>query len=434
MKQFNKIIITVAIISGFILIISNIMIYRINYKADNSYKVELNRIKNELADFEKANDSPPSDMSELLKYSDEEYDFIREFIFCKKGDTEKLSELSKMNHIVVLTDDFVYFIDLELKIETDKRIYIIVNIILIIGISFILLVLIYIKEKLIRPFNVFSQLPYEIAKGNMTMPLNERENKYFGKYIWGMNMLRENIEDGKKRELELIKEKKVLLMSLSHDIKTPLSAIKLYVKALERNLYNNEDKKKTVLKHINNNANEIEKYISEIVTASNEEFLDFEVENTNIYIRDVLDEISRYYKEKLKALQIEFGVVCENNCIIYACHNRMVEVIQNIIENAIKYGDGNRIGINAYSEEDEYIILIENTGCILDEKELHHVFDSFYRGSNIGKNSGSGLGLYICRELVHMMEGEIFAEIKEKENERLMIIKIILLECQNKFQ
>ena len=87
--------------------------------------------------------------------------------------------------------------------------------------------------------------------------------------------------------------------------------------------------------------------------------------------------------------------------------------MQNVMENAIKYGDGKEIHISFQEEENCKLITVENTGCSLKEDEITHVFDSFYRGSNSEKVKGSGLGLYICKEILHKMDGEIFARIIE---------------------
>ena len=57
---------------------------------------------------------------------------------------------------------------------------------------------IYIDRKIIKPFSDIKEIPYELAKGNLSIPLKEQKNKYFGKFTWGMDMLRENLEDNKK--------------------------------------------------------------------------------------------------------------------------------------------------------------------------------------------------------------------------------------------
>lgn len=86
-----------------------------------------------------------------------------------------------------------------------------------------------------------------------------------------------------------------------------------------------------------------------------------------------------------------------------------------LMENAIKYGDGREIRMGFSCEEDGRLLTITNTGSALPESELLHIFDSFWRSSNAGDKSGSCLGLYICRQLMRKMGGDIFAEIRENE-------------------
>lgn len=275
---------------------------------------------------------------------------------------------------------------------------------------------IYINKKIIKPFSNIKDIPYELAKGNLNIPLKEQKNKYFGKFTWGMDMLRENLEDSKKRELKYQKDKKTLILSLSHDIKTPLSAIKLYSKALKENLYNSEEKKKEVIDGILKNTEEIQHYVNEIVKNSREDFLDLPVKDESFYLKEVLQKIEAYYTDKLEPLHTDFSIAYGENCLLKGDEDRIIEVIQNVIENAIKYGDGKRIIINCSEEEDCKLISILNTGCSLKKEDLPHIFDSFYRGSNTKKQEGSGLGLYICKQLMHKMDGEIFAKIKEDNN------------------
>ena len=181
-----------------------------------------------------------------------------------------------------------------------------------------------------------------------------------------------------------------------------------------------------IAENINRKVDEIEEYISEIVTASNEDFLHFEVKNGEFYLADALEKIREYYLEKMALNQIAFYLGEYRNCLVFGDEDRFIEVVQNVIENAIKYGDGKKIWLEMEKKDEEYEIRILNTGCQLEEKELPHIFDSFFRGSNVEKNKGSGLGLYICRELMHLMEGEIMAGITKVEEERVMLVRIIL--------
>lgn len=297
--------------------------------------------------------------------------------------------------------------------ERSSRLPLYINIALLGMMTVTNLVLVYVYKKVLKPFQDMSNLSYELAKGNLSMPLKEEKSKLFGRFLWGMDMLREKLEDNREKELEFQKERKTLILSLSHDIKTPLSSIELYAKALSEDLYDTQEKKDEALHGIARNVKEIKGYVNEIVTASREDFLNLDVRMGEYYLSEVMKATESYYKDKLSVIHTEFQVDKISECLVKGDKNRMVEVLQNVMENAIKYGDGKRICISFGEEEDCKLIHIKNTGCSLKKEELPNLFDSFYRGSNSTGMKGSGLGLYICKTLMRKMEGEIFAGMEE---------------------
>lgn len=286
-----------------------------------------------------------------------------------------------------------------------------------------LLLLLYVWHNMIKPFHNMSELTYELAKGNLAAPIKEQKGKFFGKFLWGLDMLRENLEDSRKKELALHKEKKTLILSLSHDIKTPLSAIDLYVKALSENLYHTEEKRAEVLCGIEKNVKEIKDYVNEIAKASREDFLNLEVKPGDFYLAQAIERVEAYYRDRLSVLHTEFLVEPVENCLLSGDPDRVEEVLQNIMENAIKYGDGKKIRISTEEEEDCRLITVENTGCGLKKEELPNIFDSFYRGSNSQGKNGSGLGLYIAKTLMKKMNGDIFARINPPEFSVTIVIR-----------
>ena len=281
--------------------------------------------------------------------------------------------------------------------------------------AFVMLLLLFLFIRIIRPFEKISDYPTELAKGNLTVPLKDSKSKYFGRFLWGLDLLREKIENQRSAELALQKQNKTMVLSLSHDIKTPLGVIELYAKALEKGLYKDEQKKKEVAAGITEKCEDIRGYVDGIVKASSEDFLDLEVNNGEFYLSALIDKIKTFYTDKLSLLKTDFAVDAFSDRILSGDLERSVEALQNIIENAVKYGDGKKISIVFSREDDCQLIHIRNSGCTLSENELPHIFDSFWRGSNTGSSSGSGLGLYICRTLMRKMNGDIFAEIQDEE-------------------
>ncbi len=131
------------------------------------------------------------------------------------------------------------------------------------------------------------------------------------------------------------------------------------------------------------------------------------------YLSELVTKIKGYYAEKLSLAGTEFSVSRYTDCILCGDFDRSIEVLQNVMENSVKYGDGKNVSID-FSEEDGCILVtVRNSGCTLEDTDLPHVFESFWRGTNAEKITGSGLGLYISRKLMRKMNGEIFAEIRD---------------------
>jgi len=168
-----------------------------------------------------------------------------------------------------------------------------------------------------------------------------------------------------------------------------------------------------VYESINAKADEIEKLVSEIMRNETEEIIAFDVKEGEFYLSEVIDSIKAYYGDKLE--NTCFTIDNYNDCMLNGDADRLTEVLQNIIENAIKYGDGRNISLSFSDEEDCRIITVRNSGCTLQQNELTYIFDSFYRGSNVGSKVGNGLGLYICRQLTKAMGGDVFAEIENDD-------------------
>ncbi len=320
-------------------------------------------------------------------------------------------ETCAYDYVVEEIDGKLYRIEYAEKASRQLPVYI--NALLMGMLMVTIIVLLYVYRKVLKPFHDMSNLSYELAKGNLSMPVKEEKSKLFGRFLWGMDMLREKLEDNKEKELEFQKERKTLILSLSHDIKTPLSSIELYTKALAENLYDTREKKEEALQGITKNVKEIKGYVDEIATASREDFLNLEVHMGEFYLTEVMQITERYYRDKLSVMHTDFQMDVPGECLVRGDKDRVVEVLQNVMENAIKYGDGRWIHIWTEEEEDCKLIRIENSGCSVKEEELPNLFDSFYRGSNSTGIKGSGLGLYICKTLMHKMDGEIFAETKE---------------------
>ena len=414
MKQFNKLIIFTGIIGIFIMALTTGILSGFNNKEkDKLYNVEVNRLYNSIKNGVPIQDLPISTTEYITKI-----DYISE-----KADKQALEDFFKgsgiqtgMNFQVLPLDEkatgagFVRFSIKNTDNKEDLPLIITINGILFFMILFLEGILIYIKMKILKPFNEIKELPLELSKGNFSVELKETKNKYFGSFIWGLSMLRTCLLAQKEDNLQLEKNKKLLIASLSHDIKTPVASIKLYSKALQEELYPDENKKKDCAHLIEKKADEIDSIVQDIIKTSTEELAQCKVENGEFYLKALMEKLEQNHKEKLALQKIDFSVLGFANILLCGDEYRVLEVLGNIIENAVKYGNGGYIKISSFKEDYRYLIKVENSGVALAQNEINHIFSSFWRGSNSKGKPGNGLGLYFSKQLMKAMEGDIFAE------------------------
>ncbi|OPZ17430.1 MAG: Sensor protein SrrB [Firmicutes bacterium ADurb.BinA205] len=402
MSAFKRLCIAVIALFLILAAVLNIVMLQNQKYADGQYRVEAKRLADEIA--------------ETGSYDLADYPHLTGVY---TGDALYQSD---EHYVIIEANGKLYRV--EYSLENRSGTMIAMNCIL--GILLIALcsVFAYIWRNLIKPFGSLNDVPQELARGNLAVPIPEQKSRFFGKFTWGVNLLREKIEDDRKKELSMQRDKKLLLLSLSHDIKTPLSAIKLNAKALARGIYSDEEKRRSAAESINARADEIEQFVSEITKAASEDFMSFEVTQGEAFLSQIITKISARYAPQLSISGTEFVIHKYDDCILSCDADRLTECLQNLIENAIKYGDGRRIEISFDKMDGCELITVTNTGCTLEEKELPQIFRSFHRGSNADKIQGNGLGLFICKRLMSLMGGEVYAEIHEDCFSVTLVVKL----------
>ena len=382
----------VAVITLFLILaaVLNIVMLQNRKYADGQYRVEAKRLADEIA--------------ETGSYDLADYPHITGVY--TGDDLYKSDE----NYVIIEANGTLYRVEYTLGNRSGT----IITVNCILGILFLLLIGVfdYIRKNIIEPFGRLNSVPQELARGNLAVPIPEQKSRFFGKFTWGVNLLREKIEDDRNKELSVQRDKKLLLLSLSHDIKTPLSAIKLNAKAIAKGIYNDNEKCRSAAESINARADEIERFVSEITKAASEDFMNFEVKQGEVFLSQIITKISARYAPQLGLSGTEFVINKYDDCILSCDADRLGECLQNLLENAIKYGDGRRIEIGFDKMDGCELITVTNTGCTLEVKELPQIFGSFQRGNNADRIQGNGLGLFICKRLMSLMGGEVYAEIQ----------------------
>lgn len=435
MKQIKRIMIVLTVIVFVAIAVIYLSFNKDKAMFNQDYLVEVNRIYQEIQVYVENHKQEQIGMELSNKdfITGRGYHQVRALSYWKEGEMDQKDFFEGKNALrnsqsyllpLSLMDTGYSFVRFEYmkKEETYSSIQLVLILVLIVMWLITMVVLSYVLYHILRPFHKLEQLPYELSKGHLSNVLKENRYRYFGKFLWGMDALRETLKQNQIRQLELEKEKKMLILSVSHDVKTPLSSIYLYIKALKEGLYGVE-KQQDVYYKLQQKAEQIEGFVAEIEKMSTQDLFKFSVDVTNCYIKDMIEPIEMIYKEKLTLNHTRFTIEKYPNKLVKADKDRVVEVMENILENAMKYGDGKEITISSTEEEYCLLITIKNSGVPVEEKEFNHLFESFWRGGNAGSHKGSGLGLYICKELMTKMGGEIYATKEENSMSFTLVLR-----------
>lgn len=263
----------------------------------------------------------------------------------------------------------------------------------------------YLHKKIIRPFHNLEEFAKEIANGNLDFTLELNRDNIFGSFTQSFDIMREQLKTAKHQEFLANQSKKELVATLSHDIKTPVTSIKLTSELL---MVTTEDKNvKDKLETIYQKAEQINLLVTDLFHATLDDLEKLRVTPVETYssvLKSLICEADCYNTITMSSIP---------DCMIFVDPLRLSQVIANIIYNSYKYAN-TPIRIDFDIKDSFLEIQIQDYGNGVEEEELPLLFNKFYRGKNAATESGSGLGLYICKKLVEQMEGEIYCNNNEQ--------------------
>ncbi len=289
----------------------------------------------------------------------------------------------------------------------------------------------YINKTLFRPLKNLSDALDRMKTGDLTCEFAGSGDEELKRLCASFEELRLHLQKNVRKNLRKENEQRMLLANISHDIRTPITSIKGYVEGIRDGIADTPEKRDHYLRTIYMKAEAIEQM----------------AENLSIYSKLELGKV-QYNREPLDifaqaaAAAEEFSLDLQTADIILsvdmpgtaeyvmADSEKLRRVFANIIINAIKYkksGEG-KLDIKGEVTENGVVITFSDSGIGIEEKELSHIFDGFYRGdpSRNSKIEGNGLGLSISRRIVEDHGGKIWARSVVGEGTDIVILLPVL--------
>lgn len=212
-----------------------------------------------------------------------------------------------------------------------------------------------------------------------------------------------------KKDIELSRQQKNFLLAVTHELKTPIASVKLYLQTLKRHQINEEKRAEIADSALQENER-LQNIIDNILSVSQLENKTFQLYAENVNLLESINQAVKVHKLRNNA---KFEINCPEHISFKLDKNAWHSILSNLIDNALKYaGDFPKISITCEEQGNGLKVIFEDDGLGVPEDKLNVIFQRFSRLGNEDTRSskGVGLGLYIVRELIRAMGGEIRAE------------------------
>lgn len=277
----------------------------------------------------------------------------------------------------------------------------------------------WIYQGIINPIHKLQVAAQNIKVGNLDFTIEADGNDEIGELCRNFEEMRYRLKESAEEKISAEKENKVLISNISHDLKTPITAIKGYVEGIMDGVADTPEKHDKYIRTIYNKANEMDTLINELTLYSKIDTNRIPYNFNRINVADYFDDCVEEVGLDLEAKNIKLTYInyADKDVLIIADPEQLRRVINNIIGNSIKYLDKEQgfINIRIRDVGDFIQVEIEDNGRGIAAKDLPYIFDRFYR-TDASRNSatgGSGIGLSIVKKIIEDHGGKIWANSKE---------------------
>ncbi len=284
-----------------------------------------------------------------------------------------------------------------------------------------------VSQSITRPLERLKKATKELEKGNYDHSISEFTNDKIGEVSKSFEDMRERLKYSEELKAKYESNRRELIANLSHDIKTPLTSVKLHISAINDGVANTEEKRLKYWNVIGNKINVIECLLDELFLYSKldigAEKFEFRRVPINSFIEDIVEDWRLEYSDH--EIKFTWKATGEQEVHSMIDIEKMRRVLNNVFENAVKYAEVKPLLLNIETQvtkEQVKIVLMDNGVGMLPEK-ADRIFDRLYRGDE-SRNSnagGSGLGLSISKRIIEAHDGTIRAVTDVNKGMRIII-------------
>lgn len=276
-----------------------------------------------------------------------------------------------------------------------------------------------VSRSIIKPIMRLTKGMKDVAEGNLNYSIDytsrdelDALTKSFNKMVKNLSILSNKVEDRNKLVEKLLKQKNEFINQLGHDLKNPLGPLLNLLPVLRKK--ETDPKKQQMLLVLERNAGYMKNLVVKTIELAKLNSPDTNFSFQYLDFKTIVDRIGAENKLSLKEKNIHFMNKISKDINIFADELRLKEVLNNILSNSIKYSNKEgMIIIDAEESYHEIKISISDDGMGMNQEQLDHVFDEYYKADESRHDfESSGLGMPICKRIVEKHGGKIWVESK----------------------
>lgn len=283
----------------------------------------------------------------------------------------------------------------------------------------VICLVIWIYRSIVTPITTLKLATQNIKNGNLDFEIEVHNQDEIGELCADFEEMRKRLRDNAEEKIQSDQQSKELISNISHDLKTPITAIKGYVEGLLDGVADTPEKRDKYLQTIYNKAIDMDHLINELTFYSKIDTNKIPYTFSRINVVDYFEDCAEELKLEMEEEHIGFAYqnYVDDSVQMIADAEQIKRVINNIIGNSKKYSDkaDTKIRMTIKDVGDFVQVEIEDNGKGIAAKDLSHIFDRFYRtdASRNSSKGGSGIGLSIVKKIMEDHGGKIWVTSKE---------------------
>ena len=277
----------------------------------------------------------------------------------------------------------------------------------------------WLRRSMFRPMNELKVAMQKIAEGDLETELVTKEKGEIKDLFDNFEVMRKQLKSTAEEKAQVEKTNRELISNISHDLKTPITSIKGYVEGIMDGVADTPEKMNKYIRTIYNKANDMDLLINELTVYSqlDAKSIPYRFHQISVtdYFGDCIEEVGLDLEQK--GIRFEYANEVANGVQIWADPEQLKRVINNIINNSVKYRrkEDAFISIHVKDMKSQVRVDMSDNGKGIPAEDLEKIFERFYRtdASRNSSQGGSGIGLSISKKIVEEHGGEIWATGEE---------------------